>query len=77
MDAWLITLFGTLVAPVFEEVCFRGFLLPAFAIAYDWLSLPRTAEARSRWQTTATLTPASLVFSAVLTSIFFALMHFQ
>ena len=74
-DAWLITLFGTIVAPIFEEVCFRGFLLPAFAIAYDWLSLPRTVEARSRWQTTTTLTPASLVFSAVLTSVLFALMH--
>jgi len=35
----LITLFGTLVAPMFEEIAFRGFLLPAFAIAYDWLSL--------------------------------------
>jgi hypothetical protein len=76
-DAWLITLFGTIVAPIFEEVCFRGFLLPAFAIAYDWLSLPRTEQARARWQTTTTLTPAALIFSAVLTSIFFALMHFQ
>jgi len=76
-DAWLITLFGTIVAPIFEEVCFRGFLLPAFAIAYDWLSLPRTAEASARWQTTTVLTPAALIFSAVLTSIFFALMHFQ
>jgi membrane protease YdiL (CAAX protease family) len=46
-DAWLITLFGTIVAPIFEEVCFRGFLLPAFAIAYDWLSLPRTEQARA------------------------------
>jgi membrane protease YdiL (CAAX protease family) len=76
-DAWLITLFGTIVAPIFEEVCFRGFLLPAFAIAYDWLSLPRTVQARARWQTTTTLTPAALIFSAVLTSIFFALLHFQ
>jgi len=76
-DAWLITLFGTIVAPIFEEVCFRGFLLPAFAIAYDWLSLPHTAEARARWQTTTTLTPAALIFSALLTSMFFALMHFQ
>ena len=73
-DAWLITLFGTIVAPIFEEVCFRGFLLPAFAIAYDWLSLPRTEQARARWQTTTTLTPAALI---LLTSIFFALMHFQ
>jgi uncharacterized protein len=73
--AWLITLFGTIAAPVFEEICFRGFLVPAFAIAYDWIALPRTPEARSRWQTTTTLTPASLIFSAVLTSILFAMLH--
>ncbi len=73
--AWLITLFGTVVAPIFEEICFRGFLLPAFAIAYDWLSLPRTPQARIRWQTTTTLTPLSLIFSAILTSILFAAMH--
>ena len=74
-DAWLITLFGTILAPLFEEVCFRGFLVPAIAIAYDWLTLPRTPEARERWQTTTTLTPAALVFSALLTSVLFALMH--
>jgi hypothetical protein len=74
-DAWLITLFGTILAPVFEEICFRGFLVPAIAIAYDWLCLPRTPEARERWQTTTTLTPAALIFSAVLTSVLFALMH--
>ena len=37
-DVWLVTLFGTLLAPLFEEVTFRGFLLPAFAIAFDWLA---------------------------------------
>jgi len=36
-DVWLVTLFGTLLAPLFEEVTFRGFLLPAFCIALDWL----------------------------------------
>jgi membrane protease YdiL (CAAX protease family) len=36
-DVWLVTLFGTLLAPLFEEVTFRGFLLPAFSIAFDWL----------------------------------------
>jgi uncharacterized protein len=76
-DAWLITLFGTLVAPVFEEICFRGFLVPAFAIAYDWLGLSRTPEARARWQTTTTLTPGALMFSAVLSSVFFAMLHAQ
>jgi membrane protease YdiL (CAAX protease family) len=36
-DVWLVTLFGTLLAPLFEEITFRGFLLPAFSIAFDWL----------------------------------------
>jgi len=36
-DVWLVTAFGTLLAPVFEELCFRGFLLPAFSIAFDWI----------------------------------------
>jgi membrane protease YdiL (CAAX protease family) len=74
-DVWLITCFGTLLAPVFEEICFRGFLLPAFAIAYDWLTLARTPEAILRWRQTTTLTPASLVFSGILTSVLFALLH--
>jgi uncharacterized protein len=74
-DVWLVTAFGILVAPFFEEVLFRGFLLPAFAIAYDWLSLPRTPAAREAWHSTNKLTRNSLIFSAVLTSIFFALVH--
>jgi hypothetical protein len=76
-SAWLITIFGTAVAPIFEEICFRGFLVPAFAIAYDWLSLPRTDEARTQWRTTTTLTPAALLFSAVVSSVCFALLHAQ
>jgi len=75
--AWMITIFGTVIAPVFEEICFRGFLVPAFAIAYDWLSLPRTEESRMHWETTTTLTPASLIFSAVLSSVCFAMLHAQ
>ena len=72
---WLITLFGTLLAPLFEEVLFRGFLLPAFAIAYDWLCLPRTDAARTSWQSSNTLTRNALIFSTVLTSVLFALLH--
>jgi uncharacterized protein len=74
-DVWLVAAFGTLLAPFFEEVLFRGFLLPAFAIAYDWLSLPRTPAAREQWHMNNKLTRPSLVFSAVLTSILFALIH--
>jgi membrane protease YdiL (CAAX protease family) len=36
-DVWLVTVFGITLAPLFEELCFRGFLLPAFTIALDWL----------------------------------------
>jgi membrane protease YdiL (CAAX protease family) len=36
-DVWIVALFGTLLAPLVEEIVFRGFLLPAFAIAFDWL----------------------------------------
>ena len=74
-DVWLVTAFGTLLAPMFEEICFRGFLLPAFAITYDWLSLPKTPAAREHWRNTTNLTPAALVFSAILSSILFTLLH--
>jgi uncharacterized protein len=76
-DIWLVTVFGTLVAPLFEEILFRGFLLPAFAIAYDWLSLPRTPAALEAWHSNNRLSRASLIFSAVLTSILFATLHGQ
>ncbi|WP_260703868.1 CPBP family intramembrane glutamic endopeptidase [Edaphobacter flagellatus] len=74
-DVWLVTAFGTLVAPLFEEIAFRGFLFPAFAIAYDWLSLPKTPAARERWHNTTGLTTAAIVFSTILSSILFALLH--
>jgi len=74
-DVWLVTAFGTLIAPMAEEICFRGFLLPAFAIAYDWLSLPKTLAARERWHITTNLTVAAYVFGAILSSIFFVLLH--
>ena len=76
-DVWLITIFGTLLAPLFEEICFRGFLFPAFAIAYDWLSLSRTDAAREAWNASNALSTPALIFSAICTSIFFALLHAQ
>jgi membrane protease YdiL (CAAX protease family) len=76
-DVWLIAIFGTLLAPLFEEILFRGFLLPAVAIAYDWLSLPKNPSAHEAWQATNKLTTPALVFSAVLTSILFAALHGQ
>jgi uncharacterized protein len=76
-DVWLVTVFGIFLAPLFEEILFRGFLLPAFAIAYDWLSLPRTPAARELWHSTNKITLPALIFSSVLTSILFAALHGQ
>ena len=77
LAAWGMTFFGVFIAPVFEEICFRGFLVPGFAIAYDFLSRPRTPEAEVQWRTSTMLTPVSLMFSAVVTSVLFAWIHSQ
>jgi uncharacterized protein len=80
-DVWMVALFGTLLAPVCEELAFRGFLLPSLASAWDWLrELKHPSDARPvsqgqgeqhdpRWSIPA------LLFSCTLTSIAFALVH--
>jgi membrane protease YdiL (CAAX protease family) len=80
-DVWMVALFGTLLAPVCEELAFRGFLLPSLASAWDWLrSFRRPAEVSPvvsdrgaqddpRWSVPA------LLFSCTVTSIAFALVH--
>jgi membrane protease YdiL (CAAX protease family) len=64
-DVWMVALFGTFVAPIFEELAFRGFLLPSLASAWDWL----------RGRREATWSGAALAVSCSLTSIAFALVH--
>jgi len=73
--AWIMTVFGTLVAPVFEEIAFRGFLLPAFAIALDWLRSPRSEGGYAKWRASTSLSPMAWAFSAVLTSVLFVRIH--
>jgi membrane protease YdiL (CAAX protease family) len=64
-DVWMVALFGTFVAPVFEELAFRGFLLPSLASTWDWLRGKREGA----WSS------AALAFACALTSIAFALVH--
>ncbi|WP_263379923.1 CPBP family intramembrane glutamic endopeptidase [Granulicella paludicola] len=72
---WYMAAFAIVLGPFMEELAFRGFLLPAIATAYDWLSLDRTPAGLQRWeQTTAHSTPA-LIVAAMLSSLPFALMH--
>ncbi len=80
-DVWMVALFGTFLAPVCEELAFRGFLLPSLASAWDWLrgfkrssdlSLIATDQGvpdDPRWSIPA------LLFSCTVTSIAFALVH--
>jgi membrane protease YdiL (CAAX protease family) len=80
-DVWMVALFGTFLAPVCEELAFRGFLLPSLASAWDWLrglrprsdvsllASDRGPQYDPRWSI-----PALLV-SCTITSIAFALVH--
>lgn len=73
--AWFTAFFGILVAPAFEEIAFRGFLLPALATAYDWLALERTPAGLERWQRSTLHSTTAVIFAAVLSSVPFALLH--
>jgi hypothetical protein len=122
LGVWLIAVFGVTVAPAFEELAFRGFLLPSLASAWDWVvqhartprklpgAPPLGQPAESEWQQQApvysSLPPdgasvfqaagmrpdagdamrisgdsdprwswPALVFSTIVTSIGFAMLH--
>ena len=76
-DAWMLAGFGILIAPFFEEMIFRGFLLPAVAPAWDWCgermtgSAPRPLDAEGNpvWSVGA------MICAALVVSGPFALMH--
>ena len=75
--AWLLFIFGVTFAPFFEEIIFRGFLLPALCTAYDWMAEGISGEpsrgsdenGHPLWSVPA------MVAGSILTSVPFALMH--
>jgi membrane protease YdiL (CAAX protease family) len=73
--AWLTMAFGVLLAPLTEEIAFRGFLLPALATAYDWLALERTPAALQKWENSSMHSTPAVVFAAIFSSVPFALLH--
>jgi uncharacterized protein len=84
-DVWLVAIFGTFLAPIFEELAFRGFLLPSVASAWDWLRGQRYG-ATGGDQSSSLLSDQSayedphwsipaLIVSCTVTSIAFALVH--
>ena len=72
---WILALFGTLIAPLFEEIVFRGFLLPGIANAIDFLRLPRSLEAHDIWRQTDEFSRPALFVSTLITSLLFGLIH--
>jgi hypothetical protein len=67
--AWLMFGFGVTLAPFFEEMIFRGFLLPALATACDWLS--EYVRSENKW-TRPTLIAGSAVASIAIFTIYCA-----
>ncbi len=75
--AWLLFFFGITFAPFFEEMFFRGFLLPALCTACDWVAdlftnapvRPLAEKGHPRWSLTA------MIIASVLTSLPFAGLH--
>ncbi len=70
VGAWMMFVFGVTGAPLFEEMVFRGFLLPAFVNAFRWL-------ARKGDLPLGTAAWVGVPASIVLTSLPFALLHGQ
>lgn len=74
---WLLFGFGITIAPLFEELFFRGFFLPALCTACDWVNEkihktipPQTGEnGHPRWSRSAMIT------GALFTSLAFAAIH--
>jgi membrane protease YdiL (CAAX protease family) len=75
--AWLLFAFGISFAPLFEEVAFRGFLLPSLATACDWVVerithkpvQPLDENGHPQWSMPA------MVIASLATSLPFALVH--
>jgi hypothetical protein len=66
--AWALLAFGVTLAPLTEELAFRGFLLPSLVNIFRWLER-KTIIGRD------TVSLIGIPISIVLTSIPFALMH--
>jgi membrane protease YdiL (CAAX protease family) len=78
---WILALFGVVIGPLFEEVVFRGFLLPGIANAFDYARIPSdpdpliALERLEAWQTAPDCSRPALAVASVIASLLFALIH--
>jgi len=75
--AWILFAFGVTFAPFFEEIAFRGFLLPSLATAFDWTVEKTTHRPRPGldWNGHPQWSMPAMIVASILTSILFAFMH--
>ncbi len=74
---WTLWAFAVTLAPLCEEIVFRGFLLPAFATAWDWIGErlthsgppPLLPGGHPQWSLPA------MIVAAIPTSLLFAALH--
>jgi uncharacterized protein len=68
LGAWMMLIFGVTVAPMLEELAFRGFLLPGLINGFRWLERKGTiTEDGVKW--------FGIPASIAVTSFGFAMMH--
>lgn len=68
--AWMLMVFGVTLAPLTEELAFRGFLLPSLINIFRWLERRRALSENS-------VRTIGIPVAIVLTSIPFAMVHAQ
>jgi membrane protease YdiL (CAAX protease family) len=67
-SAWVLMAFGVTLAPLTEELAFRGFLLPSLINAFRWMQRRRMIGER-------TVRVLGIPLSIVITSALFAIVH--
>jgi uncharacterized protein len=67
-SAWVLMVFGITLAPLTEELAFRGFLLPSLINVFRWMQ-------RRRMIGEGTVRSFGIPVSIVITSAFFAIVH--
>ena len=70
LGAWILMAFGVTLAPLTEELAFRGLLLPGLVNVFRWLEQRRAI-------TETVVRTVGIPLSVLLTSLPFALMHAQ
>jgi membrane protease YdiL (CAAX protease family) len=76
-DAWMLAIFGITIAPFFEEMIFRGFLLPSVATAWDWCAEKMTGKEPRPLDDAGNpvWSAGAMIFASLIVSAPFAMMH--